>query len=116
MLVQNSDLECNQQVRSPYLQVEAGKRYRLRVLNAGSLAGFTLSLPGSKTTHIQIDGGNEIQASTEFTAVGVLYPGERVDLITERESSRKGNVPQLVVILDQEYETPTRAKSNEKED
>ena len=49
-----------------------------RVINVGSLAGFTLTLPGAKMTPITLDGGYAID-SEPSESIGILYPGERVD-------------------------------------
>jgi hypothetical protein len=84
------------------LEIQEEKKYRLRVVNVGSLAGFTLSLPKSRIVPIQIDGGNKIKASDVSKAVGILYPGERVDLVVEWDQKLGAKELQLVVILDQE--------------
>lgn len=49
---------------------------------------------------IQVDGGNKVKKHAEADSVGVLYPGERVDLIVELKESTEN--PRLEVTLDQE--------------
>ncbi|RDL29994.1 uncharacterized protein BP5553_10621 [Venustampulla echinocandica] len=53
---------------------------RLRVVNVGSLAGFTLGISSGTFTPLKLDGGRPISGSPS-NSVGVLYPGERVDLL-----------------------------------
>lgn len=50
----------------------------------------------------EIDGGNQIHQSPESSAIGVLYPGERIDLVIEcdRDSAVQSH---LSVTLDAEY-------------
>jgi len=71
------------------------------MVNVGTLAGFTLSLLGSRISPIQVDGGGKIKTQNS-EAVGILYPGERVDLVVEWDRSSVAEEPQLVIILDQE--------------
>ncbi|KAI9663915.1 MAG: hypothetical protein M1821_007405 [Bathelium mastoideum] len=71
--------DCVQKPTMPGMIFNAQKRYRLRVVNAGSLAGVTISLPESNLTAIEVDGGNKI-SPVPAESVGVLYPGQRVDL------------------------------------
>lgn len=55
---------------------------------------------------ITVDGGYAVSNSTPNTrAVGVLYPGERVDLVLDRtmaatNSDQKSNRAQLTIELD----------------
>ncbi|KEF56330.1 uncharacterized protein A1O9_07911 [Exophiala aquamarina CBS 119918] len=56
---------------------------RLRIVNAGSLAGFTLKFSGAKVKPLAADGDNPIEADGHYNSVGVIYPGERVDLLLE---------------------------------
>lgn len=60
------------------------------------MAGFNISLPGGKMEAIQIDGGNEI-ISVTASEIGILYPGERVDVITS-----PNGVESLSISLDPE--------------
>lgn len=117
MIGANSDLQCIEGIEVPELGVDAGKKYRFRVVNVGSvspkgpgmnetsyfvrsLAGLTISISRSKMSAIQVDGGNKIKEHTKVESVGVLYPGERVDLILELDDLVESH--QLEVTLDQE--------------
>ncbi|KAF4631539.1 hypothetical protein G7Y89_g6597 [Cudoniella acicularis] len=96
------DLKCTAKEK-PQLQFEKGKKHRFRVINVGLLAGLTIFIPGSKITATEIDGGNQIGASNMIDgveAVGILYPGQRMDLIVEfGENILETN---LIVTLDEE--------------
>ena len=56
----------------------------------------------SRLLAVQVDGGNEIDA-TEADSVGILYPGERVDMIADRLAGFEGGYPSFHVEFDQEY-------------
>ena len=76
-------VECTPQEERrdlPLLRLEGGKRYRLRLVNTGSLSGFSLSLDGASLSPFQLDGGNAINMA-ETQSIGIIYPGERVDAI-----------------------------------
>jgi len=45
------------------------------------MSGFNITLPNGSVEAIQIDGGNPI-IPTIASKVGILYPGERLDVIT----------------------------------
>jgi hypothetical protein len=47
---------------------------------------------------IKIDGGNDIRPSQSVDSVGILYPGERMDLIY-----RGGGAQSISITLDPEY-------------
>ncbi|KAL0952746.1 hypothetical protein HGRIS_006976 [Hohenbuehelia grisea] len=60
------------------VNVEHGKRYRLRVINAGCLAGFHFSVDQHELTAIEIDGQN----IRPYTAKIIpLYTGQRASVI-----------------------------------
>jgi hypothetical protein len=47
---------------------------------------------------IQIDGGNAIAPSNSVDSVGILYPGERMDIVTT-----SWNATTMSITLDTEY-------------
>ena len=51
----------------------------------------------------EIDGGNEVKTSPESSSVGVLYPGERMDLVVECFADPEVTGSLLSVTLDAEY-------------
>lgn len=76
-------------------------RTRLRIINAGALTGFSLITTGYTMTLVQVDGGNAVEATRSET-VGILYPGERMDLILERKDSSEYESAWITVALDRE--------------
>lgn len=56
-------------------------------------------------TVIQVDGGNPVDATPAAETVGILYPGERMDVIIERLSSGEVKDPILTISLDREQVT-----------
>ncbi|TVY13380.1 L-ascorbate oxidase [Lachnellula arida] len=80
----------------------SGEFTRLRIINTGALAGFALSISGHIMTLFQVDGGNEIEAAPEAKAIGILYPGERIDVIVERIGPEEVKDPMLTITLDRE--------------
>ena len=72
-------IHCTQKPAMPSMRFNSQKHYRLRVINAGSLAGVTMSLPESNLTAVEVDGGNKV-SPVPAESVGILYPGQRVDL------------------------------------
>ena len=79
-------VDCTQKAAMPSMKFDSQKRYRLRVINVGSLAGVTMSLPGANITAVEVDGGNKI-SPVPATSVGVLHPGQRVDLALSWDKS-----------------------------
>ncbi|KAF5550714.1 hypothetical protein FMEXI_3673 [Fusarium mexicanum] len=66
----------------PLMIHDSEKKVRLRVVNTGSVAGLSLSVGGAIIRPVRVDGGFAVKAeATEI--VGILYPGERVDLEVE---------------------------------
>jgi hypothetical protein len=53
-------------------------------------------------TVLQIDGGNDVEPSPPSTAIGIIYPGERIDLLVEWPDSDE-DTSHLTIILDTEY-------------
>jgi hypothetical protein len=66
------------------------------------MSGFTLTLQDTNMTVFKVDGGNDVDDSPAFSSVGMLYPGERIDMIAECDDIAESE-SFLVVLLDQEY-------------
>ncbi len=62
---------------------ELAKQTRLRVVNVGTIAGVSLMVDGATLKPIEVEGGCSVK-SDDVDATGVLYPGERVDMIMSR--------------------------------
>ncbi|KAH8887601.1 hypothetical protein GQ53DRAFT_655731 [Thozetella sp. PMI_491] len=76
------------------------RRARWRIVNTGSLAGFYLYLQGADMAVIKVDGGWDVNAG-KAQGVGILYPGERVDVLVEWAETT-AVLPRLFVSLDTE--------------
>ena len=100
MAVPARPVDCNA-VKVPHLDLPSG-RTRLRIINTGALAGFTFSMSGYVLALIKVDGGNDVQQSSEAKAIGVLYPGERIDVIIESLETAPHDSKRITVALDQE--------------
>ena len=83
-------------VTSPSIRVN-GTRTRLRVINTGSLAGITVTISAYSMRLLEIDGGGAVTSAEPVGSIGILYPGERVDVLLERVN---GISPSLTVTLD----------------
>jgi hypothetical protein len=66
------------------------------------MSGFSLLIPDYEMLPFQIDGGNHVELTTPVSSVGILYPGERIDLVVENTASAS----LLTIVLDDEYITP----------
>jgi FtsP/CotA-like multicopper oxidase with cupredoxin domain len=75
--------------------------------NYRTLAGFTLGADSGSLSPIIVDGGHHIEGRSA-ESVGILYPGERVDLISAWNS--RSVSPRLRISLDREnFKYPNRA-------
>jgi hypothetical protein len=70
------------------------------VINVGALAGFTLQAANATMKPSKLDGGNLIEGA-ETNSVGILYPGERVEIAISAISGVTGVA--LDIILDPEF-------------
>lgn len=59
-------------------------------------------MPGTQISATQVGGGGRLQANEDSESIGILYPGERVDMIVEWDQILPDQPPHLFVILDQE--------------
>ncbi|KAF8849353.1 hypothetical protein BDZ45DRAFT_680586 [Acephala macrosclerotiorum] len=89
------------EVVAPSLRMKGG-RTRLRIINTGALTGFTLSMTGHAMTVIKVDGGNNMALARAADSIGILYPGERIDIIVERLDSDDLEDLFLTIKLDKE--------------
>ena len=62
-----------------------------------ALAGFNITMPNGGMEVIQIDGGNEIATAPASDSIGILFPGERMDIIASNHQ-----VTTLSITLDPE--------------
>lgn len=70
------------------------------------MSGVTIAMPSHKMSIIQIDGGNDIEPIEAASSIGILYPGERIDVIISRaENSAIAEAEYFTIILDDEFVT-----------
>jgi hypothetical protein len=65
------------------------------------MTGISFTIPDSEMEFVQVDGGQPI-ISHSANAVGVLYPGERVDFITSWPESSVDIDTEIIIELDKE--------------
>ncbi|EXJ72401.1 uncharacterized protein A1O5_04905 [Cladophialophora psammophila CBS 110553] len=85
MAVPARPVDCipsNERTDLPLLRVESGTRYRLRLVNTGSLTGFSIKMNNGSLSPFQVDAGHEI-TKIGAQGVGIVYPGERMDAILQ---------------------------------
>lgn len=74
----------------------------LLLTDSSTFTGITLTIPDSEIHLIQIDGGQDVLPSQATESVGVLYPGERIDLVVAWKDFVQGRSSELVISLDSE--------------
>ncbi|KAG5939586.1 hypothetical protein E4U53_007763 [Claviceps sorghi] len=95
-------------VEPPRLRLMHSDRVRLRIINTGISAAFSMKISAGSIKPITVDGGNWLHEDTpRARTVGLLHPGERVDVILDRPVSRShGAVPtrtsEITIELDRE--------------
>ncbi|KAG6041121.1 hypothetical protein E4U41_005923 [Claviceps citrina] len=74
----------------PVVMHVTGDRIRLRIVNVGAAAGYSLQLDNAVMQLITVDGGGPVSNATPRTsALGVLYPGERMDVVLLPDGEQK---------------------------
>ncbi|TWU74258.1 hypothetical protein ED733_004598 [Metarhizium rileyi] len=84
----------------PLLQRKPRNAVKLRVVNTGTVAGVTLGADGATMQPVTVDGGFQVKEEPG-RSVGILYPGERVDLVLKWDGVGEQNY-QFHVELDDE--------------
>ncbi|TQV93630.1 ferro-O2-oxidoreductase [Cordyceps javanica] len=92
---------------TPILPRKAEKT-RLRLVNVGTVSGVTVMVDGATLHPVELDGGCAVQASVA-DVVGVLYPGERADLILTWKPGYKNHAWFNVYLDDENYSRPNPA-------
>ena len=64
---------------APLFYPSSEKATRLRFVNTGSVAGFSVQIDGATMQPVRVDGGFSVHAEAS-DSIGILYPGERVDV------------------------------------
>lgn len=119
---------CSKALKARPLDCEAAQkprlvlsgRTRVRIVNTGALTGISIATSWCSMTTVQVDGGHAVEATTSRN-LGVLYPGERIDVIFERHeeasaayvriSIDRENVgfPNLALTAEQQFSIEDRA-------
>ncbi|EME87500.1 uncharacterized protein MYCFIDRAFT_184514 [Pseudocercospora fijiensis CIRAD86] len=97
MALPNRPVDCEDS-KVPYLSIEG--RSRLRIVNTGTLTGISISMSGYTMTLLEIEGGQEVY-HVSSSGIGILYPGERVDVLVERTEEHTS--AWITITLDQEH-------------
>ncbi|KAG5999529.1 hypothetical protein E4U43_002016 [Claviceps pusilla] len=80
-----------------------GKRVRLRIVNTGASAGYSLQLDNAAMQLVTVDGGGPVLKPAPWTStLGVLYPGERMDVVIFPTDEQQQQSPVLKMALDPE--------------
>lgn len=74
---------------------------RLRVVNVGSVAGFSLAVDGGTLRPLTVDAACPVEAPPA-RSVGILYPGERTDVLLAWNAHAPPPAPRVAVFLDEE--------------
>ncbi|KAH8900175.1 hypothetical protein GQ53DRAFT_869529 [Thozetella sp. PMI_491] len=101
MAIPSSPVNCTE-IERPWLSLDKKKNYRVRLVNVGSMAGFSFTIKDAEMDAIQIDGGLPITSHTA-NSIGVLYPAERVDFILRWPDSAADTDSEIIIELDDEY-------------
>lgn len=96
------DCEQIQGLAMPRLSLDSGRQYRFRVINHGSLAGFSVATNAATMRVVAVDGGSQVSSVDETSSVGVLYPGQRVDILVTPIITPDAGAPHLTISLDRE--------------
>ncbi|THC94179.1 hypothetical protein EYZ11_006352 [Aspergillus tanneri] len=101
MAVPAQPVDCIQQeLNLSYLDTDIEPGYKLRIVNTGSLAGFTLSFENHQICLIQVDS-IDTKPQEPTSAAGILYPGQRMDVIL-LPKSHNNTQSSMTIHLDQE--------------
>ena len=98
---------------TPDVQVAGNKAVRLRIINTGASAGYSFELANAALQLITVDGGGTVSNSTpQAPTLGVVYPGERIDVLllpaaSAEEKRHEGDMT-MKIVLDPEYVAASR--------
>lgn len=53
-------------------------------------------------TLFKVDGGNAVASAPMTQSIGILYPGERIDVVVQRLDIAEQKSPELTIRLDRE--------------
>ncbi|KAJ6785464.1 hypothetical protein PWT90_01174 [Aphanocladium album] len=91
----------------PVFRRKAAKT-KVRLVNVGTVSGVTLAVDGATLQPIQVDGGCAVQ-SAAADAIGILYPGERTDVILAWKENFQSPSWLNIYLDDENYARPNPA-------
>lgn len=97
-------IECTQKQLTdvlPLLEKQPRGPMKLRVVNTGTISGISLSADAATMRPVAVDGGCNVNGEPR-RSVGVLYPGERVDVLVDW-SGKNATRSRLHIYMDDEY-------------
>ncbi|UNI22443.1 hypothetical protein JDV02_008332 [Purpureocillium takamizusanense] len=103
MAVPARPLNCTQRRQTdvaPLLARRSDGPARLRLINTGSLAGFSIKMDSATLEPVAVDGAGTVNQDAG-QSVGILYPGERADVLLRWTDDDSG-LPRLNIYLDEE--------------
>ncbi|KAJ5551834.1 CAZyme family AA1 [Penicillium sp. DV-2018c] len=104
MAVPARPVDCiNKLMDNPIFDLDPHTTYRIRVVNTGALAGFSLLFDRHYLDLLQVDSVDvERPKATDINSVGVLFPGQRMDFIVRPVSQISAEPSSITVKLDQD--------------
>ncbi|KAJ6160508.1 hypothetical protein N7470_003904 [Penicillium chermesinum] len=114
MAVPARPLDCvEQQLDTSFLDLDPGRSYRIRVVNTGALAGFSMLFDAQLEPEIvQVDSVDVVEHSSATTgnSIGILHAGQRMDMIL-RSPDNPRNRSSMMVKLDRRTQHLHQTKS-----
>ncbi|OAA53343.1 ferro-O2-oxidoreductase [Cordyceps fumosorosea ARSEF 2679] len=79
-------------LQKPNIRLPDADRMRLRIVNTGASAGFSMNFGHGTMQILAVDGQGLVDRSTPAAGgVGILYPGERVDVVLDKTLALKSD-------------------------
>ncbi|KAL1859074.1 hypothetical protein VTK73DRAFT_7603 [Phialemonium thermophilum] len=94
-------VNCSE-VSRPWLQLDKARRYRLRLINVGSMTGYSFGIADAQMQIVQVDGGYPVTGDVA-NSIGVLHPAERIDVVVQWNETVRDVDTEMVIDLDNEY-------------
>ncbi|OJJ45719.1 hypothetical protein ASPZODRAFT_68692 [Penicilliopsis zonata CBS 506.65] len=100
MAVPARPLDCLvSSIDPPLFNMERNLAYRIRVVNTGSLAGFSLAFSHQNLELIQLDSVDVEPQQKSATSLGNLFPGQRMDFVIRTlEEADDGQGPMYMTV------------------
>jgi FtsP/CotA-like multicopper oxidase with cupredoxin domain len=110
MAVASRPIDCEQIQKDEIKDVVPARvTSRLRIVNVGTIAGFSLSVTSATLKTVAVDGSPAVAADAAYE-VGIIYPGERADVVLQWVDPSSKN-SEFHVSLDPEYASLTLSRN-----